>query len=260
MDMRMCGMLLAMGMALAAPAFSQQAIDAQEFLRGLDDKMYTNQDAGITDLQVKVVDSNLAMFPGVGEARVVARFYWKPDRGLKIVLEGLPPDAGPVADQIRSYLEDQWLRRILVRPFSQEFSGFRLTVEKRGGQIHVQGASTGQFSEIDAESQSAVFDDRLRPVSRDVHIRGGGVVRDEYDTTQVGDKVLITKIAQQYQDVAGPDGTRGSFQASIDFEYERVGGYSFPRRIAASGMGKRQSVTFEEYKVNEGFDDSVYEQ
>ncbi len=259
MVMRIRWMILALGAALAAPAWSQ-VIDAQEFLKGLKEKMYTNQDAGITDIQVRVTDSNLSMFPGVGETRVVAKFYWKPERGLKIILENLPDAASPVADQIRSYLEDQWLRRILVRPFAEEFAGFRLAIEKKGGQIHVQGTSTGDFTELNAESQTAVFDERLRPVSREVHIRGGGVVREKYDSSLVGEKVLLSKIAQEYEDVAGPDGTRGNFQASIDFEYDRVGGYSLPRRISATGMGKRRSVTFEEYKVNEGFDDAIYDQ
>lgn len=245
--------------AAAGPA-AGQAIGAREFLTQLREAAYTNEDSAIEDFQVDVVDSSVnRLFPEVGQTKVQARFYWKPTRGLKIVLTNLPADAEGRAGDIRSYLEDQWLHRILVRSYAEEFKGFRLQVEKKGSKIVATGESGGAFTESNADRMTVVFDGRTRPLERTLELRGGGTLVETYKTGAAGDRFLISRIDQKYENVPAPDGSRGDFQMSIDFEYAKVGTYSFPSRISASGMGQRQSVTFERYKVNEGFDDSIYE-
>lgn len=245
---------------LTATAARAETVDPAEFLRELARRTYTNLDAGIEDLVVDVRDEGIANFPDVGKARPVAKFYWKPDRGLWSVLEGLPPAAEPQLPDIRTYLESQWLRHILVHPIGREFEAYGLVVETRGGDFVLTATAGEAFTESGAQKQVAVFDSNYRVKSRELSMSDGGSIREEYRAGSSKDgRNLIEKLTVSAKNIQGPDGSRGDHEMTLEFDYTQVGGYSFPSRITAAGDGRRASVAFENYKVNEGFDESVYE-
>ncbi|MBI4615511.1 MAG: hypothetical protein HY720_17975 [Planctomycetes bacterium] len=235
-------------------------VDPGEFLRELNEKYYTNVGGGVTDFSVEVRDDRLAMYPEIGNAKVVARFYWKPARGLKILLEGLPDTAEDRAGEIRSYLEDQWLKHVLIRPYSEEFRNYQLSVDSTGGKFVVVATAVGTFNESNAERMEVVFGRGLAPEKRETAIHGGGTIEELYGTTVKDEKVFVKEIRQKFRGVPDPaTGQPGDFDMTVRFEYGQVGEYYFPTRIAASAQGREMAVTFENYKVNEGFDDAIYD-
>lgn len=243
-----------------ASALCADEVDPGEFLKELNEKYYTNVDGGVTDFSVEVRDERLAMYPEIGSAKVVAHFYWKPTRGLKILLEGLPDAAGALAGDIRSYLEDQWLKQVLIRPYSEEFRNYQLAVESKGGKFIAVATAVGAFNESNAERMEVVFGRNLAPERRETAIHGGGTIEEVYETTEKGGKVFVTEIRQEFRGVPDPaTGQPGDFDMAVRFEYGQVGEYYFPTRIAASAQGREMAVTFENYKVNEGFDDAIYD-
>ena len=251
------GVILALFVVLV-PTASSDEVDVQEFMDRLRAALYTNVDRGIVDLQLEVRDPAVQRFPGVGSAEVVGRFYWKPERGLKVVLENLPVGAASMAGQIRSYLEQQWFKHVMIVSVARDLGGFRLEVEEQGSQYRLLGQAArpaeSEFTEVEME-----FNRNLRPLRRSQKYRNGGTLLEEFSVERGREPHLIDSVRQQYRGVPGPDGRTGDFQVVIQYRYEKVGDRFFPGRISASGGGQNQVVTFRGYKVNEGFDDSIYD-
>lgn len=237
-----------------APAPGEK-VDAEAVLDRVEKRLYHPADHGLKDLSAGV---RADMLRDMGEGTVVqVRFYWKAPSRRRVRFEGLG-DLPPEARRYVAIAEGQ-IRGLAFLAVREKFSAMRedavFAAAAEGDLVRVVARRRPESKAAGRAEETVFWVDREDRVVR-VASRTGAT-ESEAKVTYVEKE---GKLLQETLTVRAIRRDEQTPETVISFEHVRVGTWWLVSRIRYAVGEQTSFLEFEDWRVNEGVEDAVFEE
>ncbi|MBI3096669.1 MAG: hypothetical protein HYY93_00255 [Planctomycetes bacterium] len=240
--------------------------EAKALFEKVDAQMYYPQDQGLKDLSCSMASTMFKMNPMTAKMKIL--LYWKSPGKRAAKLDGVD-DSNPMMAQMGEQMKRGMGRMVdmIVRERrSDHLDRYDYVVDKDGELTRVTGTlKEGMGKKGDPETEVFWVDAQARMARMEMETEAGKVTVADIKFVEKGGKLLWESMSQSGG--AGGGGMRpgggGKSNATSSFEYTQVKDYWVISKMSTTSpmmQNMKMVMEFSDYRVNEGIDDSVFEE